>query len=102
MRSSPLMDEERQTNEWPAGLTGRGLRGRRLARFMFVPAIVPAAFVAFLLFASPNYMYEQPSPLDSLIAWLAILMYVVGLAALIRIYRADPEAHKSFWRSRRY
>ena len=96
------MDDERETNEWPAGMTGRGLRGRRMARLMFAAAIVPAVFVALLLLTPPTYMYEQPSPLDSWIAWLAILMYVVGLAAMIRIYRADPEAHASFWRSRRY
>ena len=52
---------------------------------------------------APNTMGpEQPSPLDFPITWVAIGIYLLGLAVMIRIYRADPEAHKSFWRSRRY
>jgi len=97
------MDDERQTSEWPAGMTGRGLRGRRTARFMFVPAIVPAVLTAALFMTAPNTMGpEQPSPLDFPITWVAIGIYLLGLAVMIRIYRADPEAHESFWRSRRF
>jgi hypothetical protein len=100
------MDDERRTNEWPAGMTGRGLRGRRLARLMFVAAIVPALLTSFLFVAAPHtsgpMFAEPPDPLvASIVIGAGILAYVVGLAWMIRIYRADPEAHKSFWRSRR-
>jgi hypothetical protein len=103
------MDDERQTNEWPAGLTGRGLRGRRMARLMIVTAIVPAVLTGALFMAAPNTMgggpwMEPPEPnlLPAIVIGAGILAYVVGLAWMIRIYRADPEAHKSFWRSRRF
>ena len=101
------MEDERETNEWPAGMTGRGLRGRRMARFMFVLAIVPAVLTAALFMTAPNTIgplfVEPPDPLiPSVIVGAGVLAYVVGLAWMVRIYRADPEAHKSFWRSRRY
>jgi Flp pilus assembly protein TadB len=67
---------------------------------MFVTAIVPPVMLAFLLFASPNYMYEQPSLLDHWSTWVAILLYLLGLAWMVRIYRADPEAGPSRWRFR--
>ena len=100
------MDDERQTSEWPAGMTGRGLRGRRMARFMFVPAIVPAVLTAAMFMTTPAtgpMFVEPPDPLlPATILVAGILAYVVGLAWMVRIYRADPEAHKSFWRSRRF
>jgi hypothetical protein len=52
----------------------------------------------------PTYigpMFETP-PSD---AWLTslpvfgVLAYLLGLAWMIRIYRADPEGHASWWRS---
>ena len=67
---------------------------------MFVAAIVPPLTLAFLLLASPNYMYEQPSLLDHWATWVAILLYLLGLAWMVRIYRANPEAHPSYWRYR--
>jgi hypothetical protein len=45
-------------------------------------------------------MFESP-PSD---AWLTsvpafgVLAYLIGLAWMIRIYRADPERHRSSWR----
>jgi drug/metabolite transporter (DMT)-like permease len=100
------MDDESCTDSLPAGMTGRGLRRRRMARFMFVVAIVPAVLVALLLMSPSNgHGFQTGDP--GLLVWAivigaGILGYVVGLALMIRIYRADPEAHRSFWRSRRY
>jgi hypothetical protein len=96
------MDEERPTDALPAGMTGRGLRGRQLARWEFVIAIVPAAFVAFLFATAPQSMGGfDPSPSAQLFAAACVAVYLVGLATMIRIYRSDPEAHRSFWRSSR-
>ena len=90
------------------GHDGRGLRGRRMARFLFVPAIVPAVLIGAIFMFPPNMigpMYvEPPEPnlLPAIVIGVGILAYVVGLAWMVRIYRTDPEAHRSFWRSRRY
>ena len=32
----------------------------------------------------------------------SIVVSVIGAVIVVAIYRADPEAHESFWRSRRY
>lgn len=69
---------------------------------MFVMAIGPAAMLAILLLASPNYMYDQPSLLDAWSTWVAIVLYLLGLAWMIRIYREDPEAGPSPWRFRQF
>lgn len=95
------MDPEMRDDE-VTGLTGLGLRGRRMARAMLVLAVVPFVVVAFLVFAAPATMGPQPSLFDFWPAWLGIVIAVVGLVWMIRIYRADPEAHPSFWRSRRF
>jgi len=94
-------------NSHPVGMTGRGLRRRRLARLMIVLAVLlPAVLGALLAFppAMIGAMYtEPPDPLlPASVIGAGILAYVVGLAWMVRIYRADPEAHASFWRSRRY
>jgi hypothetical protein len=102
------MDDERPTDDWPEGLTGRGLRGRRMARLMIVLAIVPALLTGALIMTSSSTMggpmfLKPPDPtFAEIIVGAGILAYVVGLAWMVRIYGADPEAHASFWRSRRY
>ncbi|HEX5824841.1 MAG TPA: hypothetical protein VFY18_10325 [Candidatus Limnocylindrales bacterium] len=100
------MADERGTNAWPAGMTGRGLRGRRMARLMIVIAIVPAVMLGVLFVLPPATIgpmqIEDPSPLWAIVVGAGIIGYLTGLAVMIRIYRADPERHSSWWRSRRY
>ena len=101
------MDDERQTNDLPAGMTGQGLRGREIARVMIVIAIAIPVLLGLLVMSAPNTMgggmqTGDPGPLGTVLIGVAILAYVVGLAWMVRIYRADPEAHVSFWRSRRH
>ena len=101
------MDDERQTNEHPVGMTGRGLRRRRFARFLLAIAIVLPAILGALVLMAPTTsgpMFVEPPDqlLPATILVAGILAYVVGLAWMVRIYRADPEAHASFWRSRRH
>jgi hypothetical protein len=97
------MDDERSGDSLPSGLTGRGLRGRQLARLEFVIAIVSAALVGALFMTAPTMMgggMTDPDPLWAAVIGVGILAYVVGLATMIRIYR-DPEDHPSDWRYRR-
>ena len=100
------MVEECSRDSLPAGLTGRGLRGWQLARLELVTAIVPAALIGALLLEAPSgigpMFVEDPVPLPKIMIGVGILVYVVGLALMIRIYRRDPEAHPSHWRSRRF
>jgi hypothetical protein len=79
-----------------------------MAKFMLATAIVlPALLGALLLRAQetigPMYVdYPDPGPVAAITIGAGILAYVVGLATMIRIYRADPESHRSFWRSGRH
>ena len=98
------MVDESPANSLPAGMTGRGLRGRRLARLMFVIAIVPAVLLGLLFISAPNYSHGMdpvdPGPLPTIVLGAGIFAYLFGLAVMIRIYRADPEAGPSRWRFR--
>jgi hypothetical protein len=97
------MVEECSGDSLPSGLTGPGLRGRQLARLELVIAIVSAALVGALFMTAPTGMgggMVDPAPLWKIVIGVGILGYVIGLAAMIRIYRRDPEAHPSNWRSR--
>jgi len=73
---------------------------------MFVIAIAPAVMLGALFMMAPNTsggMYiGDPGPLPTIVLGAGILAYLVGLAWMMRIYRTDPEAHRSFWRSHRY
>jgi len=98
------MLEECSQDSLPSGLTGRGLRGRQLARLELAIAIVPAALVGALFMTAPTMMgggMTDPDPLWAAVIAVGILGYVVGLATMIRIYPRDPEHHPSDWRYRR-
>jgi hypothetical protein len=86
-------------------MTGRGLRGRDTARWMLLVALVVDAFGVCLWIAAPNFIEAArigpPSTLESLVPVVGVAMNVVGLGWMVRIYRADPEAHSSFWRYHR-
>jgi hypothetical protein len=83
-------------------VTGRGLRGRRLARLMLVAVLATDALVALLFIATPNCMcplYIEPPPFSQwLVPAIGVGAQAIGLAWMIRIYRADPEGHRSWWR----
>ena len=74
---------------------------------MFVPAIVPAVMTGALFMMTSATMgggmrTADSDPLGAIAIGAGILAYFVGRAWMIRIYRTDPEAHRSFWRSRRF
>ena len=84
-------------------MTGRGLEGRRRAQSMLVVPMVLVGFVGFLFIASPHGMGGGGwSPFGFWVSWVGVVGFTIGVAWMIRIYRAtlDPEAHRSAWRSR--
>ncbi len=87
------------------GFTGRGIRGRQMARWMFVVAIVPFVLVGLLFATAPNMIgpmiTEPPSSWVSIaLVGIGIAMAIIGFVWMVRIYRANPEAHPSSWRFR--
>jgi Flp pilus assembly protein TadB len=84
-------------------MTGRGLHGRRLARLILFVAIALDILLVLLFVSQPNYMSpmssEPPSRLVLLIPAFGIALNLAGLAWMIRIVRADPEAGASSWRA---
>jgi hypothetical protein len=54
----------------------------------------------FLLVAAPGRfepMFAEPTLMESLIPWVGAATYVFGLAWMVRISRADPEAGERSW-----
>ncbi len=86
-------------------MTGLGLRGRRVAGRILAIAIGLDAFVVLLFLNLPHtsgpIYAEPPSVVGWLVPAVGVVVNVIGLAWMVRIYRADPEAHPSFWRFRR-
>jgi Kef-type K+ transport system membrane component KefB len=85
-------------------VTGRGLRGRRQAQLMLAVAVVPLAFVALLFLAAPHSTggaMGPQSPMVWLVPAIGAAGIVFGFVWMLRIYRADPEAHQASFRYRR-
>jgi hypothetical protein len=82
-------------------MTGRGLRGRRAGRAIIVETVLVLLLFGMLIAAGPATSGGEP---PSSVVWLTgagIVGIVIGLAWMIRINHADPEAHGSFFRSHR-
>ena len=85
-------------------MTGRGLEGRRFARALIVGALVFDGIVAVVLLSQPQGIGPTfavpPSPsIADLCLAIGLILNVLGLAWMVRILRADPEAHPSWWRA---
>jgi hypothetical protein len=82
---------------------GRGLRGRRTARFVLFAVLGVDTVVALLFFAMPGArgtMSDAPLfPVAFLVPAFGIALHVGGLAWMIHIVRADPEGGRSSWRA---
>jgi hypothetical protein len=72
-----------------------------LAAAIGAPVLVGLAFLT-----APYSLGGGWGLVDGETAWISVaaialglVTYVVGLAWMIRIYRADPEAHPSWWRA---
>jgi hypothetical protein len=84
-------------------------RRRRLQRAHFLTraelaiAIAAPLIAGFLYVASPGVigvMFSEPPLLASLIPWVAVAAYVVGISWMIRLSRPNPEAGETTWRYR--
>jgi hypothetical protein len=91
-------------------VTGRGLKGRETARLIVASVLTIDVLLAFLVITAPNCMcpmHSEPPPfllglsLGSLLLAIGISLHLGGLAWMTRIYRADPEGHRSWWRFER-
>ncbi len=86
-------------------MTGIGLRGRRTARGLLLLAIALDALLALLFLAAPTSrgpMFQEPPAMPLwLVPVVGIGLNLLGLAWMIRLYRADPEAGRSSWRATR-
>ena len=83
-------------------MTGRGLRGRRVARAMLLAAVVPPLVAAFLVLAAPNTMYAVPSPITTYLTWgTGLAAYLIGIGWMVRLYPRDA-AQSSSWRFERF
>ena len=79
-----------------------GLRGKAAARAMIVFALLLALGILFVWIAQPGFTgggFSQPWYVTAL-PWIGFTGYAIGLAWMIRIYRADPEPDRSIWRYR--
>jgi hypothetical protein len=69
---------------------------------MLYAAFLLVGFEAFLFIAQPNYigpMMAEPPPIWTwLLPVFGVAAQAIGLAWMIRIYRTDPEGHRSWWR----
>jgi hypothetical protein len=86
--------------------TGRGLRGRRVARLILAGTIALDAALVVLVASAPDTMggggwFPEPPRFGWLIPAAGVALHLAGLAWMIRIVRADPERHPSFFRSTR-
>jgi len=87
-------------------MTGRGLRGRRIARLTMATAVVVDAVAVWLVLAAPHPVGPPTAAAAPRADWSwlwagAVVAHVLGYLWMIRIYRADPEARPSAWRSHR-
>jgi hypothetical protein len=87
-------------------MTGRGLAGRQRAQAMLFIACAVVVFEAFLFITAPSgCMCPMPGEPPPMLGWLVPAIGIggqaLGIAWMIRIYRADPEAAPSSWRSKR-
>ncbi len=85
----------------------RAQRMRRIRfwiRAEFAVAIAAVLIVALAVIAAPGTMgpgmYETPPPVGPLMPWVAVAGIIVGLVAMIRLSRIDPESGERTWRYR--
>ena len=66
---------------------------------MLVVGFAAVVVTAFLITAAPSSVGgDSPNPVATWTTWVGGVGIIVGLALMIRIYRADPEGHRSWWR----
>jgi hypothetical protein len=79
-------------------VTGRGLRGRRIATRIVVASSTAVLIVFGLLATPPSTMGPTVSAFDQPLVWLGLVGCVAGIVWMVRIVRATPESRHSSWR----
>jgi hypothetical protein len=97
-RANPLQrrleayDAAMDLDQYMAPSNARARRGRRIARQLFAIPVVSVGIVAFLYLNQPNTMYEAPpSPMSTMVFAAAVVIFVIGVAWMVRIVRAHQE-----------
>ena len=78
-------------------------RAHVLIRAELAIALALPAFAGFWYVARPGFMGDglhEPPLIDTLIPWVGVGLFIVGLVWMIRLSRPDPEAGERSWRYR--
>jgi hypothetical protein len=92
-----------ELDEFMAQSNAKARRGREIARGLVAAVLVLLAFVTVLLLNLPDPMggpIFEPSLSGWILPGLGVLGILLGLAWMVRIFRADPEPDSSAWRYR--
>jgi hypothetical protein len=81
-------------------MTGRGRRGRRIARGLILLAVAYGIATLVFWIAQPAFMAMFEAWYAPLLPVVGIASYFLGLGWMIWIYRADPEPDARSWRYR--
>jgi NADH:ubiquinone oxidoreductase subunit K len=95
-------DTDNTTRE-PALKTTDGQRGRRIARWLIVLAIVYGIAAVFFFVTKTGFMDPTFGMGRRYEIWMPILgvaTYLIGLGLMVRIYRSQPEPGERSWRYR--
>jgi hypothetical protein len=88
-------------DEFMARSNARARRGRRVARQLFAVPVLLVASLLFIYLNQPSFMYEAPpNTLSAILFGVAVMIFVVGLAWMVRILRAHAEPDAGSWRYR--
>jgi Flp pilus assembly protein TadB len=91
-------------DEFMAQSNARARRGRRTARHLFAIPIFFATSLVLLYVGQPNYiggMYDAGSDrMSKIVFGAAVLIYLIGLAWMVRILRSHHEPETGAWRYR--
>lgn len=85
----------------------RRRRGLQSARFLIraeLTIALAAPLIAGILFIAapggPTPMFQRELPIQTLLGWAGVLGVIVGIAWMVRLSRANPEAGERSWRYR--
>jgi hypothetical protein len=102
-RGPALKALEPAIGTYPRGMTRDVERARRIARALIALAIVCGLGALFMWVAQPGYIGPMFVERQTFEIWLPILgvaSYFIGLAWMVRIYRAHSEPGERTWRYR--
>jgi hypothetical protein len=78
-------------------------RAHVLIRAELAIALAVPVFAGFLYVAAPTFsrgLFWKPSLIETLVPWIGVGLFIIGLVWMIRLSRADAEAGERSWRYR--